>query len=175
MIKLLKKIIDKDGKVFGKINIIDLSIIFIFVVLIFGSVFRFKSNIFSKNNDVKLIYYHVKIRDVKKSSIKFYKPGLKVYDSNTKNYLGVIKGVIYYDYYDYITDIDGIIHRAQKPDKIEIDLGIKVNGLETDQAYLADGTYELKAGSDIYILTKYADVIGKIESVSLLDNLKSKS
>ena len=62
-------------------------------------------------------------------------------------------------------DINGVVHKAQKPDKIEILLNVKANAIETEQAYLVGGTYELKAGADIYIATKYADVIGTVEKI----------
>lgn len=162
----MKKIIDENGKILGKINIIDLFVIIILLIVIAGTVYKFKSPIANINGGAKIIQYQIKIKDVTTSSAKFYKKGLHVSDSKTENYLGIIKNVTVNDYYDYITDINGIIRKSKKPNKIEILLDIEAQGVETEQSYLIGGTYELKSGADIYIITKYADVIGSVEKIT---------
>jgi hypothetical protein len=157
--------LDSNGKIFGKINFIDLFIILLIIIVTFGSLYRFNSTSTNINAGSKLIDYEVKISDVKASSAKFYEIGLDVYDSKTKIYLGKIKNIIVNDYYDYVTDLTGQIHKTIKPDKIEIILQIEGKGIETDRSYLLSGTYELKVGTDMYILTKYADVNGLVYKI----------
>ena len=79
--------------------------------------------------------------------------------------MGVIKKVFVKDCFGYVKDINGKMKKAKKPERVNIFLDIESNGVIDDKAYLAEGNYELKAGSDIYILTKYADVDGKIEKI----------
>ena len=161
----MKKILDEDGKIFGKINIFDLIVIFIFITVVLGTCYKFKFGKINPKQKTKLINFEVKISDVKDSSRKFYKPGLKVFDSKSKNYIGVIKKVFVKDCFGYVKNISGRIKKAQKPNRVDIFLDIKSNGVINDTAYLTEGNYELKIGSDIYILTKYADVSGKIEKI----------
>ena len=159
-------IINQDGKVFGKLNIIDLFVVLLILLVTLGTIYKFKSRVAIISGGEKKISYQVVVKDIKSSSAKFYKKGLKVLDSKTNTDLGVIKNVHAEDYSDFITDINGIIHKSKKPDKIQVFLDIDANGIETEQAYLVGGTYELKAGADIYIATKYADVIGTINKVN---------
>lgn len=161
----MKKIIDSDGRLFSKINIIDFLVLIILFIVACASIYRFKGSINNINKGSRIIYYRVKIQDVKKSSSKFYKKNLDIYDSNTRTCIGRIKNIKIKDFYDYILDTKGIIHKVKKPDRIEIILDIKSKGIETNQAYLLNGTYELKVGSAIYLLTKYADVIGSVYKI----------
>ena len=161
----LKKIIDEDGKIFSKINIFDLMVIVIIIFVFLGTVYKFKFSKVNMKHDFGLINFAVKISDVKDSSSKFYKKGLRVFDAKSKNYLGVIKKVFVKDCFGYVKDMNGKMKKARKPGRINIFLDIESNGVIDDKAYLAEGNYELKAGSDIYILTKYADVDGKIEKI----------
>lgn len=163
------KLIDNNGKIFGKINIIDLCVIILLLIVAFGTAYKFKSHKVNITGGSKKIQYQVLIKDVKSTSAKFYKKNLLVCDSKTSTALGTIKNVTINDYYDMVTDINGIMHKAKKPGKIQILLDIETNGIETDQAYLIGGTYELKSGADIYILTKYSDVIGTIENITCGD------
>ena len=161
----MTKIIDENGAIFGKLNLIDLFVLLILLLVIAGTIYKFNSHSTNINGGAKVIEYQIKIQDVKKSSAKFYTNGLKISDSKTGNPLGTINNVAVSDYYDYVADVNGIVHRSQKPDKIELLLSVKANAIETDQAYLIGGTYELKAGADIYIATKYVDVIGTVEKI----------
>ena len=161
----MRKIIDEDGKFLGKINIFDLIVIFVFVTVVIGTCYKFKFGKINPKRKSELINFEVKISDVKDSSRKFYKKGLKVFDSKSKNYIGVIKNIFVKDCFGYVKDINGKMKKAKKPKRIDIFLDIKSNGVRNDNAYLAEGNYELKAGSEIYILTKYADVSGKIEKI----------
>lgn len=161
----MTKIIDENGCIFGKLNLIDFFALIILLLVIAGTIYKFNSRFTNINGGAKIIEYQIKIQDVKKSSAKFYTNGLKISDSKTGNYLGTINKVDVSDYFDYVPDINGVVHKAQKPDKIEILLNVKANAIETEQAYLVGGTYELKAGADIYIATKYADVIGTVEKI----------
>lgn len=164
-----KKLIDDNGKIFGKVNIIDLAVVILLLIVALGTMYKFKSHRVNINGGSKKICYQVLITDVKSSSAKFYQKNLSVADSKTSTALGTIKNVTVDDYYDMVTDINGVVHKTQKPDKIQILLDIEADGVETDQAYLIGGTYELKSGADIYIVTKYADVIGTIQNINCGD------
>jgi hypothetical protein len=160
-----KKLIDDNGKIFGFINIIDFCVLVLLLIVAIGTFYKFKSHATNINGSSQKIHYQILIKDVKKSSVKFYQKNLSVSDSKTGVFLGTITNFSIKDYYDYVTDINGVVHYAQKPDKIQILLDVEANAVETEQAYLIGGTYELKSGADIYIMTKYADVIGTVEKI----------
>jgi len=160
-----KKIIDADGKVLGKINIIDLIILVLILLVISGSIYKFNAHEINIMRDQKEINYKIKIKDIKSSSAEFFKIGDEIFESKTKIYLGEIKNIIVNDYYDYIFDMHGELHKSKKPDRIELLLEIKSHGIENNNAYLINGSYELKIGADIYILSKYIDMTGNIYEI----------
>lgn len=159
--------IDKKGKIFGKISIIDFMVAFIIITVVVGIVYRFGSpvtaSITGGNSTIK---YTLQIEDVRYFSADYYEEGLNVYDSNTGNFIGVIKGVRTEPFYGTIEMKDGTMVMAEKTERIKLLIDIEASGVITDKSYLVGGTYEVKVGGGAYISTKYVDVISSVVAVS---------
>jgi hypothetical protein len=149
-----------------KINIIDLFFCVLITMIILGTVYKFGSKIINISANSEIINYELKIRDIRSSSAKFYREGSEIFDSRTNICLGKIKKIIVNDFYDYVTDINGEIKKSKKPGRIEVVLEIESKGTETDKAYFINGTYELKTNTEIFINTKYTDMIAFVEKIN---------
>jgi hypothetical protein len=163
---IISKIFDtKTGKIFNKINIIDLLFLLVILTMIIGlsyKIFFFRTKIAVDNKD---IIYSIKIRDIKKNSEKYFKLGTELKDQNSGITLGYIKEKNINDFFDYVTKNDGSVKFSQKPDKIELILKIKANAIENKNSYLINGVYEIKNGSNIYFSTKYFETFGVVSDI----------
>ncbi len=157
--------LDKNGRLFGKVSVIDLMAIIIVVIVAVGTIYRFNSPKASVSEGEATLVYTVKIPGVRDFTAQYYQEGLNCYDKKSGELIGAIKSVRVEPYLDIATKTDGTIARAIKPGLSVIYLEIEVTGTETDYAYFARGTYELKAGSAISFSNKYIDVTCYVESV----------
>ena len=86
-------IINKDGKLFGKISVIDILAVLIIVVLIAGIASRFsgKSNVVvSSGEKIKCTFL---VKNVREYTADALKQGGPVYDKTSKEYIGEIVDV----------------------------------------------------------------------------------
>ena len=84
----------KDGKLFGKISIIDIIVVLCVIVLAFGIYAKFTSNSDAVSSSEKAkIEYVYKVKGVRDFTIDAFKKGGPVYDQDTKEYMGEVTGV----------------------------------------------------------------------------------
>ena len=158
--------LDKNGKIFGKLSVVDLIALVLLLLAIAAVSYRFFSGnaILTANN--QKINYTVKISGVRDFTYPFYKPGLKCFDRQTNKYIGTIVNVRPMEpFFEPVEESDGYMRNHEKPGVIVIYLDIEANGSEGDTAYYAEGTYEIKAGSEIFLNTKYVDVVCRVTDV----------
>jgi hypothetical protein len=160
----------KEGKIFGKINIIDFSVIVLIILLILTAYLKF--GVLGKTNKVDesaKIIYDFKIPAVRMYTIDSVRIGDDVYDSQTSNYIGKVIDVKYTKAIQSIPKEDGTIVVTEMLDKYDMTITIETNGVENDKGYFANGNIELKVGGDIMIETKYAKSKGTIFRIETKD------
>ena len=164
-------VLDKKGKLFGKVSVVDIFVIILIAGLLAGAFYKLSSPVTNAifGGD-STIYFSVRIQDVREFTQVYYKPGMSVYDSKTGLFLGRIEEVHVEPFVAKIEKSDGTIVAAAKPERIEIVLDIAGQGIETSQAFLVEGSYEVKIGAGVLLGTKYVDVSGYICAVSAKKN-----
>ncbi len=150
--------IDNKGRLFGKINILDLFVVILIVVLALGTYYKFTSPKTSIAGGDSNIEFVLKVRQVSDFTEKYYEVGDTVYDTKTGQNLGVITNVETTVSKDVIETVQGEAVLAEVPHKIDVYLTVNAQGLETEKSYLIDGAYELKRGSGIALKTKNVQV-----------------
>ena len=83
----------KNGKLFGKISVIDIAVVLLLVVLVVGVALRFSGGAggqFVSGNSYECV---VKVKNVRDYTVKALEKGGEVYDKTTKEYIGTIVGV----------------------------------------------------------------------------------
>lgn len=161
--------IDKNGKLFGKISIIDIFVLLVVLGILLAAVYRFSPGNILGGIEGKNISYTVKIEGVRSFTYKAYEDGIGMpcFDKKTGQNIGTLKSVRQEPYLDDAVMSDGTSVLAEKPNHIVVYADIQASGSQTQTAYFANGTYEIKVGSEINLNTKYTDSIGKVYDVSI--------
>ena len=161
-------IIDKNGKIDGKISIIDVFAVLILLVAVFGIGLRFYSAP-SKNarQRVKMSYV-VQIEDVRKYTVDAISKKGVVVDSKQKTEIGEITDVEFDTYKKEEFDSDGNIVYAEVPNKYIIKITVLSEGKESENGYYVGNDTELAVGSTVSFATKYANSSGKVISIEKL-------
>ncbi len=127
--------IDNRGKLFGRINIIDLCVILVIIAAIGVTVFKFK---FSAHSDVSAsngtVTYTVTTNGVRDFTVKQFKVGDKMYDKENDKYMGDVVSVSSEPAMDYITCADGSIKYVVMPERYDLTVVVsspaRINGEE---------------------------------------------
>lgn len=157
---------DKNGKLFGKISILDILVLLLVLGVGAGTVYKYTSSRTVALGGNTKIEYTTVITGVRTFTLENYKVGLKCFDTKTGESIGTITDVRSEPLRETMEMPTGELVLAERSDVIKIYLDIEATGVETDQAYLINGTYEVKAGSELALTTKYVDAASVVESVS---------
>ena len=155
---------NKQGKIFGKINIIDLLAILVVVVAVVGIAIRFTSSA-SKNVTNKTEFsYVVELDDVRIYTVEaLQKKGITT--DKQGNVLGEITDVKYEPKTEQVILENGESKMVEKPERYTVYVTLKGNGKEASDAYFVGENTELSAGANIKMFTKYANCTGKVFKV----------
>lgn len=155
----------KDGKIKGKLNIIDLLAILLAVAVIAGIAVRFKSPVTTAVKSDEEFVYTVKVEGVRDYTIEALKKAGKVTDKNSELDLGEITDVSVEPAKTQSERADGKIVMASQPDRYTAIVTVKTRGKESDNSYITADSNELSVGRTTDIYTKYVHTTGKIMSV----------
>lgn len=139
-------IIDKKGKLFGKINIIDICVVLIIVVAIAVTYFKFN---LSAHSDVTksnaTVVYTLEACNVRDFTIDGIKAGDKLFDEETDKFIGTIVSVDSDTAFDYITRTDGTIVKADMPERKNLIITVEC------PAIIREGAVVTESGKQIYL------------------------
>ncbi|MBE7054133.1 MAG: DUF4330 domain-containing protein [Ruminococcaceae bacterium] len=160
-------IIDKKGKLFGKINIIDFLVLLILLVSVSVCVLKFSGIIGNTADKTTKITYTLRAKAVRSVSCDAIKVGDKIYDVETKAYLGKIKNKRIEDAYEYVNNADGTFReKAKIPTKYDIYFDVECDAKVNDQWYYLSNE---KGITNYAVLNIYSN---KIEVSTTVMNIK---
>lgn len=160
--------IDKKGKLFGKINIIDLAIVAIVIIAIFASYYRLNlsSHSDASYTDSK-IEYVLKTKDpVRDFTVNSFEVGDKVCDRESGKYIGEIVKIEKTPAKDFIDMADGSIKIAEIPEKYDLFLTINSNAKITQEGYFAEGSKQITPFSTFNITTLKTDMLIEVVQIN---------
>ena len=146
------KIIDKKGRLFGLINIIDLLVIVLLIALVAGGAKRFgnKGPVGEVTTKKGVITAEVKdVRDVTANNIKVGDP---IYDYDKGTYLGKIASAEVEPYKD-TTEYQGKFYNSEVPGKYRVTMTIDADVKDTQDFYQV-GTEQVRIGAEMRIKNK---------------------
>lgn len=158
----------KNGKIFGKINIIDFFVLVLIVLLVIGAIMKFgKFNNKTEESSNQVLEYKFEVKNIREFTINAIESGDIVYDSQTGVNIGTIKNVEkrHAETYD-VTD-EGKTILVDNPYKYDMTLTIETPGTIEKDAYYANKTIELKMDSEKKIETKYVKTTGKVSEIDV--------
>ncbi len=158
--------INKEGKLFGKISIIDIIVILAILVGAFGFYTRFFVSEKKVETAASHIEYTMKVKEVRIGTVNALKNYMgPVTDTTTKEYLGDIVDVTYTDSTKAVETTNGKMNASLIPERYDVTLTVKVDGKINDSGFYTANNQALAAGSSYVFTTKAAKTTGTITDV----------
>lgn len=146
------KIIDKKGRLFGLINIVDLLVIILLLALVMVGVKRFGNKAAVGEATTKKGVITAEVKDVRDVTANNIKVGDPIYDYDKGTYLGKIVTAEVEPYKDK-TEYQGKFYNAEVPDKFRVTITIDADVKETQDFYQV-GTEQVRIGAEMRIKNK---------------------
>lgn len=159
--------INKEGKLFGKISIIDILVVIVIAAMALGVYMRF----FITPEEVKVktekFTYEVRIEKVRQYSVDaLYQKGA-MYDTETKEYLGEIKKIVSVEpTADTGINSKGETVAIEYPERYTVVLLVETDGNIGDNGYFTASNQRISVGGAMKFETKYIETSGNVISVS---------
>lgn len=163
------KIIDEKGKLFGKINVIDLLIIVVVFALALATFIKFGTSDSYLSRD-RVIEYTLLVENIRTptvNAINEKKDGLL--DFETKKEIGDIVNTELSNASELELLNNGKYKNIEYKDKYDLLLTIQVKGTETTDNFYTLSGKKLVVGDNITIYNEYASTMGKVKSIKILD------
>lgn len=155
-------IINKDGKLFGKISIIDILAILVILVAALGIYSRF----FVGNEKVETassrIEYTMKVDGVRGGTVDALKNYSPITNATTKEYMGDIVNVTYKEATKAVELLNGKMKNSPNPDRYEVYVTVQVDGNVNNSGFYTATNQSLTVGSNYVFCSKYAKTTGHI-------------
>ena len=158
----------KNGKLFGKINIVDLCVVLVILLLVVGASIKFqKFNSKSEETQSTAIVYEFTVNNVRDYTILAIQKGDTVYDSQSGVAIGKVVAVQKTQAETYEGTSTGNVIKVTNPYRYDMILTIETPGTVEKEAYYANKSIELKVNSSKQIETKYMKTSGTISAITV--------
>ena len=157
--------INKEGKLFGKISIIDIVVVIAIAVLAFGLYARFGSDEATVSTQKQQIEYIVLVKGVRICTIEALQQKGPVTNTTTKEAAGEITEVTFEDAVDSRELTNGTIVETPLPERYTATVKICVDGSVNQSGYYTSTNQSINIGSTLFFTSKYANTSGVIIDV----------
>lgn len=159
------KIIDKKGKLFGIINIIDLVVILLVALLVYGGVTRLKQSPVSEAENKKALVT-LEISDVRMASVDGIEVGDPLYHYDRGTLFGTIVDKKVEPYREPVESGDGSWILAEVPEKYVVTLTVEANAKESEDVVIIGGEHT-RIGTQFRLKNKKVAVMSTILGVEV--------
>lgn len=164
------KIIDEKGRLFGKVNLLDLVIVLVIVLLAVSLVLKFGREEASYLKSDKVLEYTLKVELVREPTVTALAQnhsGLTDYETGKE--IGDITDTQISKARELVQLTDGTYKEVEHVDKYDVLLTLRVGGTETaDNFYTVSGR-KIIVGDEIKIYNGYVSTVGIVKSVCATD------
>lgn len=160
---------DKNGKLGGKISIIDILVILLIIIVIGGIAARYGSSITTAVESDKQFEYVLKVENVRDYTVNALKKMGKITDKNSEKDLGEIIDVQVESATQMSTTASGEIKNPELPGRYTCLVTIRATGKESEDNYILADSTELSVGRTIDMYSKYVKTSGTIKSVGVVE------
>ena len=170
-------IIDKKGKLFGKISIVDICVVLVIIVGIVGAYFAvsvLNSGKLDRNSKVALnsdaplqtATVSLTLREVRSVTKDALIVGDEIFTTDTDSKLiGVIKEIISEPSTKNVAASDGTVYNAEIPEKFNVTIIVDVTGKSTGTGFYTDSGVRLLYGEFIEIKTSTVKTTPEVAGV----------
>lgn len=157
---------NKNGKLFGKISVIDIIVVVCIALLAFGLYAKFTSSsdavTSSEKANIEFVY---KVKSVRDYTVDGFKKGGPLYDSDTKEYMGEVTGVTTEPAKMQVSLVDGTYKDLEIPNKYDAYVTVRVSGKYNSLGYYTNDNKYIGAGSTLNAWSKFTTTGGEIVAV----------
>ncbi len=174
-------ILDKNGKLFGKISIVDILVVVILIVGIIGAALTvsyinnekvvsdgskmlLSSETNSNKMEIGLKVYGV--RDVTRDAVIV---GDEVYSTKTDDLIGVIKRIDSVPSKQNVVTGNGTVVNTVIPEKFDVTIIVETTGKKTDTGYYTDTGVHILYGKDYEVKTSTIKSTPIVSSVAITE------
>ena len=160
---------DKNGKLFGKISIIDIIVVVVLILCLVGAYMRFggrAAQIVSKSTPID---YTVEIKGVRAFTVDGLKKMGACSDQKTKKYVGDIVEVVESPAQGVLQMADGSFLKAPVPERFDVLVTIRTDGKMDDRTFFNNQNSEITAGSYYEVISAWVHSSGEIKYVKAVE------
>lgn len=164
-------LVDKNGKLFGKVSLIDIGVALLIILCAVGLYLRFAHGISELSSKPVEIEYVYEVKKIRQPSVNALMMKGNFYN-NTKasqDFMGTITNVEAMPNDDFSELVDGTIVKTSAPERYDALVTVRVRGRKTESAIFADSNQRIEVGSRIYLASKWVACEGTIKSIKILD------
>ena len=160
------KLIDEKGKLFGRINVIDLAVVLVVIVLAVGVYVQFGvKESTSVTSAMQPVTYEVAVEGVRPSALENLMEGDTLYDQTSGNPIGTITAIRSQQAQNPINLPNGTVIQADAENRIDLFLTVEADAVVNAEGTFVGRTYELLVGSTKNFYTKYVSFIGAVSQI----------
>lgn len=157
--------INKEGKLFGKVSIVDIAVIVLILAAAFGIYVRFAFSNDKIATSSQCIEYKMEIRGIRQGTVDALKKKGEIFNDATQECIGEIVGVETKEAFEERTLTNGEIRFLPLPEKYDATITVRIDGSVNDSGYYTGENQMMVAGSKYTVTTKYARTTGEIVSI----------
>lgn len=161
------KIVDENGKIFGKLNLVDLGIVLLLILAVAAVGYKVVRERFIER-ETAVINYTLCVEGVREQSVKAINMVHEdVIDAENDDALGDIVDVIAEPAAKIVQKADGEYTKAFYPDKYDLYITIQTKGIVSKDGYFTDSGKKLLYGDTIGINNGYSQMFGVVENIEI--------
>ena len=174
-------IIDNKGKLFGKINIVDLVVVLVFVVAIVGVVLTktkldnsdIMSNdsnmLIQSNAEMDTLEIKLKVKEVRDVTRDAVIVGDDVYLMTNDRLLGSVVRVESEPAIREVIGNHGVVYRAQVPERYDVTIVVETKGKKKEEGYYTGNNIQLLYGREMGIETSTIQTIPTVAGIETIE------
>ena len=144
-----------NGKLFGKINIIDFMVILIIALALILSAIKFNINPVKENVNEVTFQYTLEVKGVRNFTVDAFQKGDEIYEGKSENLLGKIIDIKTSPTQKYLADANGEINITDVPGQYDLSLTIECNGIKGNKGLETTTGENINLNKTINIFNKY--------------------
>lgn len=171
-------LLDKKGKLFGKVSIVDLLVILVVLAMALGAFLTYQKiadkAVLTENKGLiqtpaaDTLEVTMRIEEVRQMTVDALVAGDEVFFTDTGKFFGTITDVSVEPAVRLIYDTKGTPVNAQVPDKFDAIIKLRVPGSRLEHGYYTQDNIRLVFDSDIPIKTPAVETTPTIENITVM-------
>lgn len=161
-------LINSEGKIFGKVSIIDILIVILVITAVIAAYFRLNKTVDNAAVETTEFYYTISVEEIRENSKnKLIKDLGKEFllKDNESVVMGTLESYEVFDAKSSITLNDGSVKEVLVPEKYDVNLTFKITGYEKDDGFYTMKLTDLCAGKTYNITSLHCCVLGTIDKI----------